>query len=61
MKICDRCGNKPIGMILVIVKTDEEIDLCANCSEEFNKWRNPSSSLETEVRKPGRPKKDGTN
>jgi len=61
MKICDRCGNKPIGMILVIRKTDEEIDLCTACSEEFNKWKNPSSSLENEVRKPGRPKKDGTN
>jgi transcription elongation factor Elf1 len=65
MKICDRCGSKPVTMILVDKKTDSEIDFCFLCANEFGKWKNECEVLSptgdavtdaVEHRKPGRPR-----
>jgi len=56
MKICDRCENKTIGMILIDQMNHTEIDLCKTCAEEFEEWK---KSPEPEERKRGRPRKDG--
>ena len=58
MKICDRCGKTPIVKMLVDPQTDEGIDLCVNCANDFDEWRKP---IEIEDKKRGRPRKDGSN
>lgn len=57
MRICDRCGNKLIAKRWIEQITHEERDLCHDCSVEFDEFLNV---LEQEKRKPGRPRKDGT-
>lgn len=94
MKICDRCKSENIVKILVDAMTDESVDLCKLCADEFEYWKKPKlkincydckkAILETDsvdfpidneinmilckecflnriknIRKPGRPRKDG--
>lgn len=59
MRICDRCEKKEIVMRLVNQITHEEFDLCASCSSEFEEWIHPTTEVEPEERKRGRPRKDG--
>lgn len=57
MRICDRCEKKEIVMKLIDQISHEEFDLCSSCADEFAEWKNPT---EQEKRKPGRPRKDGS-
>jgi len=66
MKICDRCSEKTVALILVDKKDGQEWDLCANCKEAFYIFM---ASAEVKIydgsedknhkRGPRRPKKNG--
>ena len=58
MMVCDRCKNPEAKAVLLLrdSKDGTQYDLCQECKEEFEKFLTP-----IEPRKPGRPRKDGTN
>jgi len=51
MKICDRCGEKSLALVLSDKKNGQEWDLCKQCEEDFMRFLTK--------RGPGRPKKNG--
>ena len=53
MKICDRCGGKPLALILLDKKDGQEWDLCHIGKEEFEQF------MSERCKRKGRPRKDG--
>lgn len=69
MKICDRCGEKALALVLMDKKDAQEWDLCHKCRDAFFRFMKipiekpereslPSDKLKMK-KKGGRPKKNG--
>jgi protein-arginine kinase activator protein McsA len=61
MRICDRCKKNRSYTVLVDTRDDSEYDVCQDCYEPFKRFMLSEELEETQVRKVGRPRKDGTN
>jgi len=63
VKICDRCGEKSLALVLSDKKNGQEWDLCKRCEEAFYIFMQPYEKIDVtpkkEKRGPGRPKKNG--
>ncbi len=53
MKICDRCGARPITTVYENKMDGTQVDLCKACEEALHEFLQPHA----EGKKPGRPKK----
>ncbi len=54
MRICDRCEARPVTEIITKDRTQEKIDLCASCLEDFEAWRNAKPSKNAKASRPKR-------
>ena len=49
MRVCDKCGDRMVAETIVKSRTEEEIDLCEKCLQQFEEFRRPIVKTDAET------------